>query len=72
MNDYINEKIQHLYDFCKLIRQGRKHDKREKTVRAILKTCKTEMQVDRMVADITRHGMSIDQFIEKREGLINA
>jgi hypothetical protein len=72
MKDYINEKIQLLYDFRKLVKDGRKSDKRAKTVRAILKTCTTEAQIDRMVADITRYGMSIDQFIKLRGNLLNA
>ena len=78
MDEYIREKIRHLYDFCILRytlgeaktegkRRSVKRDPREKRVRAILKTAKNENEIDIMCHDLVVGRITLNKWLERKE-----
>ena len=80
MDEYIREKISHLYDFCILRytlgeaktegkRRSVKRDPREKRVRAILKTAKSDNEIDIMCHDLVAGRIKLNAWLEKKESV---
>ena len=66
MTELIREKIRILYDFCILTTRNRKHDPNEKRIRAMLKDCKTENEVQRIVHGLIMEDYTLEQLLARK------
>ena len=67
VEDIAEKKINLLYDFCILRRNGRKPDAREATVRQILIKCGSEHKMTALLHGVLRDRCTIDDIICKAE-----
>lgn len=67
MNEQVREKIQMLYEMEILHKNGRKHDVRERRVRKILLTAKTEIQLENMIHDVVVENITLNKWLMRKE-----
>ena len=69
LEDQVDKKVSLLYDLCKLYRRGKKPDDREKALRELLTSCKSETQIDNTVHDILVGDYTLNDLL-KRKGYL--
>ena len=68
----VREKIRVLYELHILKKKGRRHDVRERRVRKILSTAKTETQLDNMIHDVVWGNITLDKWLMRKEAELDA
>lgn len=64
--DEVEKKISLLYDFCILVRNIKSpRDKREKEVRKMLLSCKTETAMSNVVHDVLKGTCTLNEVLKK-------
>ena len=66
MTELIREKISLLYDFCILTTRNRKHDPNESRIRALLKNCNNENEVQRVVRGLLLGDETLEQLLARK------
>ena len=67
--EFVNEKVELLYDFCILRHRRGNPDSREDAVRKLLTKCGTEIKMETVLHDVLLDRISLTELLQKK-GLI--